>query len=191
MRRLLIAGSAILFTAPSLLAQQQQTRPAGGDPRAAMQAEAQKAMADFAWLIGEWEGPATAYLPNGARLSVVQRETVTAAAFNTALYIQGRGTMTTNGTSRQVWDAAGLVGYDAIGKKYIFTSASGSGAMSTFGITVQADGFTWGYTDASGAESKYVVTRTPDGKWKEVGMSSTDGGRTWNTTMEFLLTRQP
>jgi len=189
MRHILIVCSAMVFSAPSVSAQ--GSRPAGGDPRAAMQAEAQKAMASFAWLIGEWEGPATVYLPNGGTLAVVQRETVTAAAFSTALYVVGRGTMTTNGASRQAWDAAGLFGYDAVGKRYMFTSASGSGAMSTFGITVQGDGFTWGYTEANGAESKYVVTRTPDGKWREVGTTSTDGGKTWNTTMEFLLTKRP
>ena len=189
MREVLIVCSAVLLTATSVSAQ--QSRPAGGDPRAAMQAEAQKAMATFGWLIGEWEGPATVYLPNGGTLAIVQQETVTSAAFNTALYVVGRGTMTMNGASRQAWDAAGLFGYDAIGKRYIFTSASGSGSMSTFGITVDGDGFAWGYTDASGAESKYVVTRTPDGKWKEVGTTSTDGGKTWNKTMEFLLTRKP
>ena len=189
MRPILFVCSVLSLSVSSLGAQPPRT--AGGDPRAAMQSEAQKAMADFAWLIGEWEGPATVHLPNGGTLALVQRETVTAAAFNTALYIQGRGMMTTNGATRQAWDAAGLFGYDAMSKKHMFTSASGSGAMSTFGITVQGDGFTWGYTEASGAEARYEITRTPDGKWKEVGMSSTDGGKTWKTTMEFLLTKRP
>jgi hypothetical protein len=169
----------------------QTARPAAGDPRAAMQAEARTAMAPFAWLVGEWEGPATVHTPNGGTMSLTQRETVTSSAFGTALFIQGRGSMTTNGASRQVWDAAGLVGYDVPTKKFSFASAGGMGMMQMFAVTTQGEGFTWGYTDPAGTINQFVITRTSDDKWKEVGSTSSDGGKTWTVTIELLLTRRP
>jgi hypothetical protein len=185
-RRVLCALTFLAFSAVSLTAQ--ESRPTG-DPRAAMQAEATRAMAPFAWLVGEWEGPATIHMDNGGTMSLVQRETVMSAAFGTALLIQGRGRMTINGTERVVFEAAGVFGYDVPSKKFSFASASGSGQMQTFGATAQGDGFTWGFTDPRRVEHRYVITRTSDGKWKEVGQTSSDGGKTWVTTIELLLSK--
>lgn len=168
----------------------QTARPAGGDPRAAMQAEARAAMAPFGWLVGEWEGPATVHTANSV-MSLSQRETVTSAAFGTALLIQGRGSMAINGATRQLWDAAGLLGYDVPTKKLAFASASGSGMMQIFAVTAQGEGFTWGFTESNGTVNQYVITRTSDGKWKEVGRTSSDGGTHWTTTIELLLTKLP
>lgn len=176
-----------LVAVPSVSAQ--DARPAAGDPRAAMMAEAQRAMAPFMWLVGEWEGAATAHMANGGTFALVQRETVTSAAFGTAMLIQGRGRAAANGTDRLLWDAAGLFGYDAPSKKFSFTSASGSGQTQTFAVSTQGDGFTWGFTDAASVEHRYVITRTADGKWNELGQTSSDGGKTWTTTITLLLSK--
>ncbi len=186
-RRVLSALTLLSFSSASLMAQ--ESRPSG-DPRAAMLAEATRAMAPFAWLVGEWEGPATIHMDNGGTMALVQHETVTSAAFGTALLIQGRGRMTANGADRLVWDAAGLFGYDVPSKKFSFTSASGSGQMQMFGATAQGDGFLWGFTDARGVEHRYVITRTAAGEWKEVGATSSDKGATWKTTVELLLSKR-
>lgn len=175
---------------PHVAAESQETRRPTGDPRAALTAAAQKAMAPFAWLLGEWEGTATVFMDNGGTMTLTQRETVTSASFQTAMLIQGRGTMKVGGVDRQTWDAAALFGYDAPSGKLSFASASGSGQMQMFSATAQGDGFTWGFTDAAKVEHRYVVTRTSDGKWREVGQTSADGGATWKTTIELLLTRQ-
>lgn len=182
------------FAAATLLATTtaaSQAAPAGGDPRAAMQAESRQAMAPFSWLAGEWEGTATVFMANGGTMTLQQRETVTTAAFGTAMLIQGRGTMMVNGASRQTWDAAALFGYDVTSATFMFTSASGSGQMQTFAVSVQGDGFTWGFRDAQGVEHKYVITRTPDGHWHEVGSTSADGGKTWTKTIEMDLVKKP
>ena len=34
---------------------------------------------------------------------------------------------------------------------------------------------------------RYVITRTADDKWKEIGERSEDGGATWTTTINLLL----
>jgi hypothetical protein len=186
--RVLCALSFLCFSSVSLTAQ--ESRPAG-DPRAAMQGEATRAMAPFAWLVGEWEGPATIHMDNGGTMMLVQHETVTSAAFGTALLIRGRGRMTINGAERVVFEAAGILGYDVPSKKLSFASASGSGQMQMFGVTAQGNGFTWGFTDPRGVEHRYVITRTADGKWHEIGTTSSDGGKTWTTTVELSLTKAP
>lgn len=166
-----------------------QATSAEGERRAAMLAEAQRAMEPFAWLIGEWEGTATVHMGNGGTFSIAQRETVTSAAFNTAMLIQGRGMSTVNAVSKLTWDAAGLFGYDAGRKVFSFASASGSGNMQMFAVTTQGDGFTWGFRDGAGMEQQYVIAKTPQGQWKEVGRMSIDGGKSWTTTVELLLSK--
>ncbi len=81
--------------------------------------------------------------------------------------------------------------YNAPSKAFTFTSASGSGTALTFPVTVQGEGFTWFLNEANGTRSQYVITRTSDGKWKEVGQQSTDGGATWTVSIELLLARKP
>jgi len=188
MRSAMLFTTAVLLTCSTAIA---QSTASGGDPRAATQAASRKAMAPFSWIVGDWEGTATVFMANGGTMTLQQRETVTSAAFGTAMLIQGRGTMTVNGASRQTWDAAALFGYDVTSAKFMFTSASGSGQMQTFAVSVQGDGFTWGFRDAQGVEHKYVITRTPDGHWHEVGSTSADGGKTWTKTIEMDLVKKP
>lgn len=167
-----------------------QGAPPAGDPRAAMLAEAQKAISAYAWLVGEWEGTATIYMNNGGKMSLVQHETVTSAAFGTALIIQGRGTMDRNGTPQQVWDAAAIFAYNAPSKKFSFTSASGSGMAQMFAVEPRGDGFVWSFDESRGAKTRYVITRSSDGKWTEVGETSSDGGATWTKTIDLVLTKR-
>ncbi len=188
MRRsaLAVAASLVLLTV-SLSAQ--SAAPTSPDARAVMLGEAQKAMGPFAWLAGEWEGTATVYLANGGTMSIAQREAVTSAAFGTALLIQGRGSMMVNGASRQVWDAAAIFAYDVPTKAFSFTSAGGTGMARAFEVEPQGTGFTWRFTEAAGTRNRYVITRTAEGKWHEVGETSRDGGTTWTKTIEMLLSK--
>ena len=167
-----------------------QAAPAGGDPRAAMLADAQRAMSAYAWLVGEWEGTATVYTGVGNTMTLIQHESVTSAAFGTALVIQGRGTMERNGTTQQVWDAAALFAYNAPSKTFSFTSAGGSGLAQMFAVDAHGDGFTWSYSESASAKTRFVITRSRDGKWTEVGERSTDGGATWTKTIDLVLTKQ-
>ena len=161
-----------------------------GDPRAALLADARQAMTPFAWLVGEWEGTATIYMNNGATMSLVQHETVTSAAFGTALIIQGRGTMDRNGTTQQVWDAAALFAYHAPSKKFSFTSAGGSGMAQMFAVDAHGDGFTWSYNESASGKMRFIITRSADGKWTEVGETSKDDGATWTKTIDLVLSKK-
>lgn len=187
---LAFASAAPSLSAQSAAATSKAAAPAG-DPRAAWLADAKSAMTSFAWLAGEWEGVATVRMGNGGSMKLVQRESVTSAAFGTALLIQGRGNMKdASGADRQLWDAAGLFAYNAPSKAFSFSSASGSGMAQTFAVIAQGEGFTWYYTEADGARVRYVITHTPDDMWKEIGERSTDAGATWSTTIELLLARK-
>ena len=184
------AGVLLLAVAPPLASLGAQPAQVSADPRAAWLAQARDALAPFAWLVGEWEGTATIHTANGGTMSLQQRESVTSAAFATALIIQGRGMMNVNGSPRQLWDAAGLFAYDTPTKTFSFSSASGSGLAQTFAVSTQGSGFTWSYVEAAGARVRYVITRTADDKWKEIGERSEDGGATWTTTIDLLLARK-
>lgn len=165
----------------------------GGDPRAAMRKTATDAMARFAWLEGEWEGPATISM-GGRSMALTQRETVQRSAMNTALIIQGRGSMRMGGPDapeREVFAAAGILTYDGSTGKYLMFSASGSGQAQQFSIELLgADGIVWGYSDAAGVKIRYTITRTAEGAWKEIGETSRDNGATWSPMMEMVLTKK-
>ncbi|WP_156799158.1 hypothetical protein [Gemmatimonas aurantiaca] len=163
------------------------------EQRAATLRTAQDAMARFAWLEGEWEGPATA-INGGRSFTLTQRETVQRVAMNTALMIQGRGSMkmAPDQPERLVFNAAGMFAYDGITSRYTFFSASGSGQAQQFTAELTgADGFIWGFAGADGHRTRYTITRTPAGEWHEIGHTSTDDGKTWTRTFEMTLKRKP
>lgn len=184
---LLVALVAIVVT-PS------RSRAQGADERAAMEAmkaAAERAMAPMRWLVGDWEGPATITIAPGRTMTLTQRETVRAGAFDGALIIQGRGSMMAGGSESTVFEAAGLLAYDAHSKRFLFASSSGSGAAGVHETTVEGTTLTWAYTMGPGTKTRYIISRTADDRWHEVGAVSRDGGATWTTNFEMTLQRKP
>lgn len=148
-------------------------------------------MARFAWLEGEWEGPVTVS-SSGRTFTLLQREAVQLSAMGTALIIQGRGTMRGSETApeRLVFAAAGLLTFDVISNAYLFFSASGTGYAQQFTVTTYgSNGFVWGYTEPSGKQMRYVISRTPNGEWYELGEQSSDG-TVWSKTLEMTLVKK-
>ncbi|HYW32080.1 MAG TPA: DUF1579 family protein [Gemmatimonas sp.] len=186
-RTLTLALALVGFmTVPSLC------RAQATDERAAMEAlktAAQRAMAPMMWLVGDWEGPATITMAPGRTMTLTQRETVRAAAFDQALIIQGRGSMTAGANENVVFEAAGLFAYDAHSKRFLFTSSSGSGAAGTHETTVDGTTLTWAYS-VGPMKMRYVISRTADDRWHETGAVSRDGGATWATNFEMTLRRK-
>ncbi len=187
-RTLMLAGGLLagLGSMPALLKAQTP------EQRAATLRTAQEAMARFSWLEGEWEGPATA-INGGRSFNLTQRESVQRAAMNTALMIQGRGSMKTapDQPARLVFNAAGMLAFDGVSGKLVFFSSSGSGQAQQFSAEpTGAEGFIWGHTDGSGHQMRYTITRTPAGEWHEIGHTSSDG-KTWTRMFEMTLKRKP
>jgi hypothetical protein len=175
--------SGLLIWSPALAAQ---------DPRAESQRTAVRQMERFAWLAGEWEGPATV-TNSGRTFTLTQRETVRFSAANTVLLVEGRGSMRVapDQPERTVFAAAGMLTFDAPTSRHLFFSASGSGQAQQFTVeTIGADGFIWGYTDGDGYRVRYTITRTAQGAWNEVGERSADGTN-WSRTLEMTLVKRP
>lgn len=162
------------------------------DPRAAATKAATDAMARFAWLEGNWEGPAT--VQNAGRsFTLTQREAVHMAARGTALMIEGRGSMrmAPDQPEREVFGAAGILTYDGNTNRYKFFSASGSGSGGESKAELTGEnGLVWSFGDAK-ARTRYTITRTAAGAWYEIGETSTDDGKTWTKIMEMTLTKKP
>ena len=165
----------------------------GTDRRAAMEAmksSAQSAIAPMRWLVGEWEGLARVTVAPGNILTLTQRETVRDGAFETALFIQGRGSMKADATEQVVFEAAGLLAYDAMRKQFLFMSSGGNGAAGLHESSVLGSTLTWRFSDGSGATTRYIISRTTDDKWYEVGAVSRDDGATWTNNFEMTLVRK-
>ena len=192
-RRLFAAVLFAASTSSTAVSAQDASRAAqaGRDPRMAMRAVSQEAMKPLAWLVGEWEGPATAEYAPGRNVTLTQRETVVWGAFNTAILVQGRGRFSVGDSSRLVYDAAALIAYDALTKKFVMAASGGSGIAGSFDIKVDGSNITWGFPLGDNERVRYDISLTPDGKWKEIGYESKDGGKTWTKNLEMLLSRKP
>jgi hypothetical protein len=188
-----VAGTLLLLVAPSGSVAAQSSAPAAAsDPRTAGTRMSREAMARFAWLEGEWEGPVTVN-SGGRSFTLTQREHVQASAMNTALIIQGRGSMKPAGAAeeRLLFAAAGVLTFDVIANGYVFFAASGTGQAQQFRVTTHGeDGFAWGYTEPGGRQTRYVISRTAKGEWYELGEQSDDGGRSWTKSLEMTLVKK-
>lgn len=143
-------------------------------------AAAQQAMDRAAFLIGEWEGDGWVMMGPGPRSTFRQTESITAAANRTAIMIRGEGSArdSSSGQWQVVFQAAAILTYDAVTKRYSMLSAGGSGRALTMEPEIRDNGLTWGF-EAPGARIRYVINITPDGRFVETGEMSPDGGTTW------------
>ncbi len=89
-----------------------------------------------------------------------------------------------------VFETAGLLAYDATRKQFLFMSSGGNGAAGLHESSVSGSTLTWSYVDGSGAKTRYIISRTPDCKWYEVGAVSRDDGATWTKNFEMTLVRK-
>lgn len=185
MHRVVVASACVLLSSVA--------HAQSADPRAAMEAmkrSAQLAMMPMRWLVGEWEGPASITVAPGNVMTLTQHETVRDGAFATALFIQGRGSMNAGASEHVVFEAAGLFAYDATRKQFLFMSSGGNGAAGLHESSVSGSTLTWSYVDGSGGRTRYIISRTPDDKWYEVGAVSRDDGATWTKNFEMTLVRK-
>lgn len=178
---LAIAGALTALVAARPLAAQPQSN-AGGDT-------ARARMAPLRWLVGEWAGPAT-ITTGGRSFSLTQRETVLEAASGTVLIVQGRGEVSlANGTTRNVFQAAGLLTYDVGTGRFSWVSSGGTGHLGVTEALVTGSSFVWSLATRDGKNTRYTVSQTAAGEWYEIGEESADGS-SWTKTFEMTLRRQ-
>lgn len=154
----------------------------------AQQASSLKAPVDqLAWMVGEWEGPASITEPRGVH-HLRQTERVEAVAMGTAIAVRGQGyEKMPDGTERVTFEAFAVLSRMRDGSLG-FRAWNMEGRYVDPTVEVGPDGITWGFDDPRGVKIRYVTTHTPDDQWHEVGSWSRDG-TTWTQFMEMRLSR--
>lgn len=143
------------------------------------------AMAQLAWLIGEWEGTGTSQMPSGSEVVTV-RETVEGRLGGRVLVIEGMGRVPgADGNGRIVHHAFGVLSYDPERKQYVFRAFSDGSLVDA--ETRLAEGvFTWEMAIPQG-RMRYHIRRVGE-EWVETGEFSPDGS-TWRKFFEMRLRR--
>ncbi len=142
-------------------------------------AQAQKAMERVAYLVGEWEGEGWIIRGPGPRTTFRQKEFIAPAANRTAVTLRGEGSVfdSASGRWRVVFEAGGLLTYDAAEKRYKMLNVGGNGRALALEPEIRENGMTWGF-DMPGSRIRYVISHPPDGTFTEIGEMSADNGAT-------------
>lgn len=132
-----------------------------------------------AHLIGEWEGEGWIIRGPGPRTTFRQKEFIAPAANRTAVTLRGEGSVfdSASGRWRVVFEAGGLLTYDAAEKRYKMLNVGGNGRALALEPEIRENGMTWGF-DMPGSRIRYVISHPPDGTFTEIGEMSADNGAT-------------
>jgi hypothetical protein len=154
-------------------------------------AQAQKAMARVAFLVGEWEGEGWIIRGPEGRTAFRQKENITLGANGTAITLRGEGSVLDSASGRWqvVFEAGGLLTYDAAEKRYKMLNAGGNGRALSLEPEIRDNGMTWGF-DLPGSRIRYVISHPPDGSFTEIGEMSADDGATWRQFFYMKLHRR-
>lgn len=156
-RVVLVASLAALTAAPLAWA-------AGPADPALLDAQ-RKALAPLAAFDGIWRGEATAWLPTGETLKLVQTERVGPMLDQTIRVIEGRGYQAADG--KLVFNAFAIISYSPHSRSYTFRSYA-QGYAGDWPLTVTPEGFTWSINMGPNGTLRYTA-RVKDGVWHEVG----------------------
>jgi hypothetical protein len=148
-------------------------------------------MERVAFLVGEWEGDGWIIRGPGPRTTFRQKENIAYAANRTAVTIRGEGSVLDSASGRWqvVFEAGGLLTYDAAEKRYKMLNAGGSGRALALEPEIRENGLTWGF-DLPNGRIRYVISHPPDGTFTEIGEMSSDNGATWRQFFYMKLRRR-
>lgn len=151
------SGLLVLVVALPARAQYQPAAPAPG-------------LAQTGWLVGCWEGEGWIE-QGGQRYTFAQHETVERRVGGHVLLVEGLGTsqMAAGAAPAVVHNAMGMLVHDAQAGTYHFSTYRAGGGPLIADVTMTDDGFVWGFDVPQGGAVRYTVTRSPEGRWHEVG----------------------
>ena len=129
------------------------------------QPDVDETLEPFAFMIGQWAGPAWALTPSGERQSLHQTERVRPMLDGTILLIEGTG-REEGPDGAIVFQALGILSYDAAADQH-YLDAFRDGQHVRAEVTPVDGGFDWGM-DAGGRAITYAM-RLVDGRWQETG----------------------
>jgi hypothetical protein len=132
-----------------------------------------------------------ALLDDPAHILITQTENVQFRLDGVVLLVEGigRGKLPGKDEEGVLFNALGVMSYDAQAKKYKVKAYRSEGQSVDADMTLTEKGFIWGFKEPQrGLEVKYTLTVTPKGEWHEIGEFSQDG-KTWTKFIEMTLTR--
>jgi hypothetical protein len=148
-------------------------------------ARCKEEMKKLAYLAGSWKGDAKVRQGPGPELIIGQEEKIEYRLDGTLLVIEGTGR---DAHGNIVFNALGLLNYDAPNEKLIFKSYMKDGRSADAYFTVLEDNkYEWGFDIPGRGKSKYTIVLDPKEKsWHEKGEYSSDGNN-WFTFIELNL----
>jgi hypothetical protein len=185
------ATTCVLLLAPiSPLAGASVARPqpaAGAEPGPLAKTPA-------AGLVGEWAGTSWSMGRDGLRHEGRAVERARWNLAGTAIIVEGYGYTVDEATGARTTrhDAAGLIELDAATDEIAFYARRAGAAFAKHTLEVnEADGtMRWSPDSAPGVDIRFTISLA-DGRWREIGEMSRDGGATWTTFLGTDLERTP
>ncbi|MEZ5961487.1 MAG: hypothetical protein R3C30_13850 [Hyphomonadaceae bacterium] len=169
----------VLFLTPPLAAAQTGYRP----PDVAAQ---HAAMQRLAPLVGRWQGEASLLHPQ--QMTVFQSEDIEFALDGAAIIVRGTGYDTTERSGTPVFQALAVISYDDQRSIYEFRSYAMGRATTATGEVLGDGQFRWSINTGGPVRIRYTITVSGD-TWNEIGEMSSDGGATWQQTIDMNLHR--
>lgn len=141
-----------------------------------------RSTARFAYLDGQWVGPAWVIAPDGKRYDMIQTETVCPALGGEIRLMEGRGTI----AGRQVFHAVTIIEGRRDGS--VAMRSYTPGRTGDYRIEPVEGGFRW-TIDAGEQEYRYDA-QIKDDLWVETGEVRRKGSEAWTPMFRMDLTRQ-
>ena len=152
-------------------------------------AGSQRPLADqFAFLVGEWEGPASIDMGPRGRQEATQREWVKQVAGGTVLTIEGRGSQRVEGGSEREVFSAFAVLYRGRDGGPALRAFRGDGVWVDAEIEIKDNGLVWSYTDPRLGKIRYTMRLDEAGRWHEIGERYQEG-QGWKQFFEMRLSK--
>ncbi len=150
--------------------------------------EVHESMQPYAFLVGQWEGPAWYMRPDGQRVDVMQTEDVYSAARGHVIVVQGAGYLqqADGSAGDEAFSAFGVLSYDPATSTH-FVDAFNEGRHIRTEARKTDDGFEWGF-EAGGRTVNYVMRLDDEGRWVETG-SVLIGPDRWVEFVSMTLSR--
>lgn len=141
------------------------------------------ALAPYARLVGQWEGPATATNPGG-RMEMTQTEEVRVELGGNLVVVEGTGR---DAEGEVVFNAFGVFSVDGATGEVWFDAFTQEGRHTRVQPTATDDGFEWSLQPEAGPMIHYTMRFDDEGRWVETGRVSMDGGTNWIDFFEMTL----
>jgi hypothetical protein len=145
-------------------------------------------MDQVSFLVGNWVGDGWMQMGPGGRQTFRGTETVESRLDGRVLIIEGvHESSDGEQAGEEVHHALAVLSWDEAEGTFRFRSHLASGRSGDFTGRVEDGAFIWGM-ELPGRSIRYTIGIDDEGRWHEIGVTSTDG-ETWHQFFEMTLQR--